>query len=395
MSSFTSMIEIPIPPSTLPLFHDAMCTAINIAISEAGTSVIQGISHEYDYRSALSKVVITGNIDGFKSKIDTLFGTQNLKPSDYITTSSWSYTADQGLVSLRMGGNRFPPPFMTTGKIVSHVIRRQCYLFAKGFKYIALREEGVKVAPVKGFLKLGFHNSLVYLFYKVLNSTSRVFGVLGQPYLLMLLFSEVAKTVDEAFEAVRNFYRIEYEEGRIELNEEIFRYLVPYGAFGLVLEAPDLVYHSFTLMLVKKHLEGGLDVTKLPTVSIYVFPGGKRDESKDMLLYFNYTKDYLQGVYRTINSTYEVGEASRMIEHINRALQYLGDIVRQAQEQKRKEFTAIEAVIPHIRALLNNLLAGSPVTMELFKAVRLLKELENIDVRFKRLAYELLEAVKP
>jgi hypothetical protein len=93
-----------------------------------------------------------------------------------------------------------------------------------------------------------------------------------------------------------------------------------------------------------------------------------------------------------ITTTFGRDTASRIIDHINRAIMHLGELMQQAQQ--KKELTAIETVIPHFRAFLNNLLTGAPIMDSLYTITRLLIGFERIDERFKLIAKELTEMVK-
>jgi len=385
-------LEIFLPPPTLPIFHDAICTAICITMAEAGSEATKSITYMYDADKALGKVVIEGDIETFKKKIDEIFGSPKLKPSEHIA-SGWIYSASRDLVNLEIGDKRFPPPYMKIGNDVTKIIRRQCYLFAKGYKFISIREEEKGPKPVKGHLKLGIHSSMVNLIWRMVRNASRTINIMGEQYSILLLVGEIPRTVSEALMIVQKLYSISYGDGvTINLNEDFTRHLLPHGALNLVLEAPDLIYHNFSLAFVKSHIQGTLDVGKLPTVNVYVFPGGIFSESKNTLVYFSLSSEYLQNLYMVITTTFGRDTASRIIDHINKAIMHLGELMQQAQQ--KKELTAIETVIPHFRAFLNNLLTGAPIMDSLYTITRLLIGFERIDERFKLIAKELTEMVK-
>jgi len=395
MMSYYNKLEIPLPPKTLPLFHDAICTMLCIVVAEVGSENIHNISIEYDPNKALTKIVIEGNIDYFINKIDQLFGTDKLKPSNYIFIDKWIYKVDGNMTSLEMGGSRFPPPVMIIGRSISRIIRRQCYLFAKGYKYIYKRSEGPGPKPTQGYLKLGFDNSIVNLFYRILLSSSpapRGFDIMGRRYTLMILVSEPPKTVDEAFTIYRSFYNVRYNERiSIEINQNIVRRILPDMALNLLLETPDLVYHNLTLNLVKSHIQGELEIANLPSISIYIFPEGVFDENKEVLVYLTCTGNYLRQLHSLLTRIHGIERCSYVISHIDRAIQCLGGIVRRAQNDKR--LAVIEAVIPHLRAIMNNLVSGAPYIEPLYTTLRILKELERIDIEFRRLARELVALI--
>jgi len=393
--SYGNKLEIPLPPKTLPLFHDAICTMLCIVVAEVGSENIHNISIEYDYNKALTQIVIEGNVDYFINKIDQIFGTDKLKPSNYILIDKWIYKADGNLTTLEMGGSRFPPPVMAIGRSISRIIRRQCYLFAKGYKYLSRRSERPGPKPTQGYLKLGFDNSIVNLFYRMLLSSSpapKGFDIMGERYTLMILVSEPPKTVDEAFTIYRSFYKVRYNERiSIEINKDIVRRILPDMTLNLLLEAPDLVYHNLTLNLVKSHIQEGLEIAKLPSISIYIFPEGVFDENKEVLVYLTCTGNYLRQLHSLLTKVHGIERCSYVINHIDRAIQCLGGIVRRAQKDKR--LTVIEAMIPHLRALMNNLVSGTPYIEPLYTTLRILKELERIDVEFRRLAEELVALI--
>ncbi|MCS7114490.1 MAG: hypothetical protein N0A00_03675 [Candidatus Bathyarchaeota archaeon] len=347
---------------------------------------------EYDHQKGLSKVIIEGNVNVFLQKFDELFGTPKLKPSSHIAITDWCYVAEKDSISLYMGGKKFPWSKMNIGRNIRNVIRRQCYLFGKGWKYISVRDEAAGQRPVKGHLKLGFDNSMVSLLHKVIRFSSIERTVMKERYTLMLLVGAPPRTVDDAFTVSKAFYKVDNKEKtKISLNEDVIKYIHPHEALGLLMEAPDLLYHNFILGLVKSYVQGQIDISRLPLVSIYVFAGGRFDESKSFLVHFTCSNNYLQGVYSTLRGVHGVKRTSDMINHINKAIQYLGAIVQRAQV--KEELTAIEAAIPHIRAFISNLLTGTPYAESLYMAVRILKELERRDESCKFLAGELLRSV--
>lgn len=380
-------LEIPLPPRTLPLFHDAICTAICITIAEAGHEAVKGLRVEQDPSRALSKVIVEGDVDLFKAELDRLFGTEKLRPSSSITINRWRYFSDVDLTALEMGDSRFPGG-LSIGKDVARLIRKQCYLFAKGFKYVASREEARGLRPKRGYFKLGIDTPLLSLIRRVMMASHETLKAMGASYTLLLLVSEPPRSVDEAI-ASRSLYRVEREGGRVRiaLNNEVTRHIVPRGASNLILEAPDLIYHNLTLALVRRHIEGTLDVNKLPSINIYVYPGTVFDDSKDLVVQLTCTSSYLQGLLSTLTSIHGVDRASHLIGRVNRAVHYLGELIGEAQV--REELRAISSIIPHVRSLLNNLVAGAPFTDELYMAIRLLEALRKVDERVDLLLREL------
>ena len=390
--SFHVRLEIPLPPETLPLFHDAICTALCITIAEAGPEIVRKISIEYDNQKALSKVVIEGNIDSFNRKFDELFGKPKVKPSAYTTIDKWLYTVSGELISFKMGGEKYPWTKKYPWTNIAKTIRRQCYLFAKGYKYISIRDEkrdskGLK--PIKGYFKLGFGTPIITMLGKILRS-SQTINVMGNRYTLSLLVNMPPKTVDEALVVSKNFYKVNYgEDVTISLNEDLIKHVIPYRTLNLLLEAPDLVYHNLVLNLVREYIQGTIDVLNLPSISIYVFRGGAFDEDKIVFTYLECNNIQLQELYLMLTAARERKKALYLIDHLNRAIQYLGELTKKTEGSK--EFTIVETVIPHIRTLMNNLVSGVSYTESLYTTVRILKELERVDNRFKLMAEELLE----
>jgi hypothetical protein len=375
---------------------------LSIVIAEVGSENIHNISIEYDSNKALTKIIIEGNVDYFIKKVDQLFGTDKLKPSNYILIDKWIYKADGNIASLEMGGSRFPPPekVWRIGGRIAKTIRRQCYFYAKGYKYISKRGEksakrkDEEPKPIQGYLKLGFDSSIVNLLYRILLSSSpiREFDIMGRKYTLIILVSEPPKTVDEAFTICRSFYNVRYNQRiSIEINQNILRRILPGMALNLLLEAPDLVYHNLTLNLVRSHIQRELEIANFPSVSIYIFPEGVFDENKEVLVYLTCTGNYLRQLHSLLTRIHGIERCSYVINHIDEAIQCLGGIVRRAQ--KDKKFTVIEAVIPHLRVLMNNLVSGAPYMEPLYATLRILKELERIDIEFRRLAEELIALI--
>lgn len=388
----SAKLEIPLPPETLLLFHDAMCTALCITIAEAGSGVVSNISINYDYTKALSKIIIEGDINLFNKKLDELFGAAKLKPSSYITIDNWSYFANKDILNLRMGGEKFPPPHMTIGRNIAKIIRRQCYLFAKGYKYVSIREELAGPKPSKGYLKIGLDNSIVNLLYKVLRSSSKTVNIMGTQYTITLLVSEPPNTVEKAFVVSRNFYKVNYEKGvTINLNDDMIKYILPHGSLDLLLNAPDIIYHNLTLNLVREYIQKTIDISNLPSLSIYIFSGSMFDENKNIVAYFTCDSIYLQELYSIITKIHGIDKAKYLIYHLNRAIQYLGEIVQKAHASK--ELTIVETLIPHIRIFMNNLISGAPYADSLYTVMRILRELERVDDKFKLMAEELSEAI--
>ncbi|MEM1546882.1 MAG: hypothetical protein QXP91_10580 [Candidatus Methanomethylicia archaeon] len=388
----SSKLEIFLPPTTLPIFHDVMCTALCIAIAEVGSETIRNITYMYDVDKALGKVIIEGDIETFKKKIDELFSSRRLKPSEGIS-EKWIYEVSKDSVNLEMGGKRFPSPGMGIGRNVAAIIRKQCYLFAKGYQFISIREEEAGPKPMRGHLKIGIHDSIVYLVWKMIRSASRTVNIMGEQYSILLLIGEVPRTVEDALMITHKLYRIDYSDGAtINLNEDITKHMLPSNTLNLMLEAPDLVYHNFSLALVKNHIQGLLDVARLPILNVYVFPGVIFNENKDVIVYFSFNRESLQNLHMVIKTTIGSEEASRIINHINRAVMHLGNIVQQTQW--RRELAVIETVIPHFRMFLNNLLTGAPIMDSLYTTIRLLTGFEKVDERFRLIAEELTKIVE-
>ncbi|PCN49929.1 hypothetical protein B6U99_07120, partial [Candidatus Geothermarchaeota archaeon ex4572_27] len=126
---------------------------------------------------------------------------------------------------------------------------------------------------------------------------------------------------------------------------------------------------------------------KLPSINIYVYPGTVFDDSKDLVVQLTCTSSYLQGLLSTLTSIHGVDRASHLIGRVNRAVHYLGELIGEAQV--REELRAISSIIPHVRSLLNNLVAGAPFTDELYMAIRLLEALRKVDERVDLLLREL------
>lgn len=375
-----SKIEIPIPPKTLPLLHDAMCTIICNTL--AALPPPKRIEVTYDDRRGLRKVVIENNIQQLLKFMDTFFGGPKLKPSGKISLNYWSYGLDLNRkISYFYAGSNKLPRYTAVRQTFMNFIRKQCYLFAKGQYFTSLRKEGKGLRPVAGYFEVGVNGGIAVMFNKALRSFSYTLAVQRERYTIYVLLGDVPLNYSIISDVVNYLYTFNKSKSEFTISSDIREVLTPRGVANILIEAPDLMYYNLLLKIVHDYSKGSIDVTEWPPIRIYVYHG-----EKDVLVFFNityYDYDSLRKALSMLRVRYGLTIA-KIASTINSVMSKLSEIVKgpKAEEASR----ALETLIPLLRIFINNLISGIFDLTTLHSLIRYLIGFESIDERFGNVA---------
>lgn len=379
----SNKIEIPIPPETLPLLHDAMCTINCIVLKFTGP--MNKIEKSYDENRGLKKVIIYGNVNAFLKVLDELFQSQKLKPSLKIEIKDWTYKFDprEGTAYLYMGDKYLSKGATGVGRtFINTIIRRQCYLSAKGQQFILMREEERGEAKlVSGHLKVGIASGIAYMFNTALNrSFSYVVKSQKGNFRIYILLSGIPSE-HSIIDSVVSYLYSKTEEGSIEINDNIKQKLTPYDIVDLLAEAPDIIYYNLLFKFVYDYSTEIIDVTNWPPIRIYVY---SEDLEKAVLAFFDINYKDIDSLFKTLSSLKDVYgvDVPDIAMSVNSFISELCRIIRSTL--KREEvLRCIEILVPSLRIFLNELALGKLNITVLYEVVRKLVGFESIESEFR------------
>jgi len=390
-------LEIPIPPETFPLFHDAMCTAICMVVYAVGPDAVRGIDVVFDEKRGLEKAIIYGDAQKIKEALDALFGGPKLKPSEGLDITTWEYGVGRTHVYLRMG--RLPEGARASNVLKSFygLVNKQYYMHAKGWRFPHLRKTNKKLKPIAGHLDVSKpHPAIAQLLNAILigrrdRQASVVGKIRGENYTLYLLLGGVPTDTETINEAVEQLYSINMSKGSYMISENIKSLLMP-GGLELLLKAQDVIFYNLVSGLLRHYIQG--DITKIgdwPPIRIYVFKGGKKAAEKDIVAYFSLSGHDWKGLYgavrwagRTMNA-----RPSDVLGLVNDIVKFLGEL---AAEGRRDTDIArgVDVVLPRLRLFLNDLFTGIINREACYNLVRVLEGLKQISEKFVKIANAII-----
>lgn len=388
-----SKIEIPIPPTTLPLLHDAMCTIICSLLETIGPP--KKIEITYDEVKGLRKIIIENNVKLMLSMLDDFFGGPKLKPSAKIGIDHWSYglDANRKLAYLHAGSNKLPR-YTGVRRMFMNIFEKQCYSYAKGQYFIPLREEGKKLKPIAGHLEIGIDGGIAVMFNRALKHFSYTLRIQRERYTAYVLLGDIPSSHSIISDIVNYLYTINYENKTIEVNRDnIRKVLTPYDTLNIMLEAPDLAYYNLLFKILHDYSKGTVDIVEWPPIRIYVYPGGYADVEKTVVAFFNITPhDYssLSKALEMLRIKYNLS-VSKVANIVNSAISKLSNIVK-ASAKREEASRALETLIPSLRMFVSKLASGILDVETLYDIARKLIGFESIDRRFSDVA-EILTGI--
>lgn len=389
----SNKIEIPIPPETLPLLHDAMCTINCIVLKFTGP--IGKIEKSYDEDRGLKKVTIHGNVNIFLKTLDDLFQSQKLKPSLKIEIGDWFYRFEprEGIAYLYMGDKYLSKGATGVGRnFIDTIIRRQCYLSAKGQQFISIREEEKRQAKlVSGYLKVGVASGIAQMFNTALNRcfSYRLISQKGD-FRIYILLGDIPLE-QSIIDSVVSYLYSKTEEGLIEVNANIKQKLTPYNIVDFLVETPDIMYYNLLFRLVYDYSTGTIDVTNWPPIRIYVY---SEDLEKSVLAFFSINYRDIDSLFRTLSSFKDVYgiDVSDIVVSVDSFIDELCRVVKSTP--KREEvLRCIEMLIPFLRIFLNELAIGKLNTTVLYEIVRKLVGFESVESGFRDVTKKLYKLI--
>lgn len=389
-------IEVPIPPETLPLLHDAMCTIICSVLKFTGP--MNKMEKKYDESKGLKKVIIYGNIDAFLKVLDDLFQSQKLKPSLKIGIKYWSYNFDphKRMACLYMGDSFLSKGATGVGrKFMDSIIRRQCYFSAKGQQFISIREEETKkIKPLAGYLKVGVDPGIAQMFNTALNRCFS-YDLKSQKgnFRIYILLGDVPLE-QGIIEHVTSYLYSRTQGGLIEISRNIKQILTPYNIVDFLVETPDLMYYNLLFKLVHDYSTGTIDVMNWPRIRIYVY---SEDFEKAILTFFSINYHDIDNFLKSLSPLEEVYgiKVSDVTLVINSIVNELCRVIRDTT--KRDEvLRCVEMLMPYLRFFLNELVLGKLNVVALYEIIRKLIGFESIENEFRnvtKIFYNLFLAV--
>jgi len=367
------------------------------------TGTMRKLEVTYDTERKLRKVIIEADentVKRFLDRLDAFFGTEKLKPSSHISIEHWKYGLDTNgkKAYLYMGSDKLKVPSAVRKRFMA-IVSKQRYLFARGAKFIARREEKIERGipkPKSGHLDIGVDGGIAQMFIRALSkyfSYSLPLVHQRERVTVFVLLGNVPQQLSIIDSIVSYLYEVDERGLTIRLSPTIRSVLIPHNVAHLLVETPDIAYYNLLFKVLHDYSKGTVDVRNWPPIRIYVYPGESLSEEKTILSYLDITyHEYINisEALKAMEQRYGVS-VSKIANVVNMSIGKLCEIIAEAAGRRLEEILlAMEVIMPSFRIFLNDLVCGKLNREALYSITRMLAGYERVDKRFSEVARILL-----